>query len=58
MFAAVMHLVKGLSLDTLLTLNVEKSLTCLVTSSIHNGTNVNFVLKRLTKKASRFCRLE
>jgi hypothetical protein len=30
MFAAVTHLVEGLSLETLLTLKVEKSLICLV----------------------------
>jgi hypothetical protein len=47
MFAAVMHLADGVSLDTVLTLKMEASLIFLVghkeTNSIHNTTG-NFVL--------------
>jgi hypothetical protein len=54
LFAAVTHLVEGLSLETLLTLQVEKSLICLVgtrrlTVSIIKQT-VNFVLETVNKK--------
>jgi hypothetical protein len=48
MFAAVTHLIKGLSLETLLTLKVEKFHNLLSghteSSSINNRTTVNFVL--------------
>jgi hypothetical protein len=46
-FAAVTHLVEGLSLETLLTLKVEMSLICLVGTQ---RTTVNFVLENVKKK--------
>jgi hypothetical protein len=55
MFAAVMHLVEGLSSETLLTLRVEKSLFFLVGAR----SSVNIVLKTsIRNKTSRFCCLE
>jgi hypothetical protein len=46
MFAVVMHLVEGLSPETLLTLKVEKSLFYLVGTR----SSVNFVLENVDKK--------
>jgi hypothetical protein len=62
LFAAVKHLVEGQSLESLLTLKVEKSLICLngtwrLTVSIIEQQSILF-LKTLRNKASRFCRLE
>jgi hypothetical protein len=63
LFAAVTHLVEGLSLETLLTLKVEKSLICLVgtrrtTISITEQQTILFLKALIRNQASRFCRLE
>jgi hypothetical protein len=47
LFAAVTHLAEGLSLETLLTLKVEKSLICLVGT---RRPTVNFVIENVDKK--------
>jgi hypothetical protein len=55
LFAAVARLDVGLSLETVLTLQVEKSLICLVgieTNSIHNRTTADFLLENVNKKYS------
>jgi hypothetical protein len=63
LFAAMMHLVEGLNLETLLMLRVQKSLICLVatwrpTVSIIEQQSI-LVLKTLARnKASRFRRLD
>jgi hypothetical protein len=62
-FAAVKQLVERLSLETLLTLKVEKSLICLVgtrrpTTYIIEQQSVSFLKILIRNKASRFCRLE
>jgi hypothetical protein len=62
-FAAVMHLAEWLSLETLLTLKVEKSLICLVgtrrlTVFITEQQSILFLKMLVRNKASRFCRLE
>jgi hypothetical protein len=63
LFAAITHLVEGLSLETFFTLKVEKSLICFAgiyrpTLSIIEQQLILF-LKTLTRnKASRCCRLE
>jgi hypothetical protein len=59
LFAAVTHLVEGLSLETLLTLKVEKSLICLVdtwrpTVSIVEQQSILFLKTLIKNKASRF----
>jgi hypothetical protein len=61
-FAAVTHLVEGLSLETLLTLKVEKSLICLVgtrrpTVSIIEQHSILFLKTLIRNKTSRFCRI-
>jgi hypothetical protein len=63
LFAAVTHLVEGLSLETLLTLKPEKSLICLVGTwrsiiSITEQQSILFLKKLIRNKASRFCRME
>jgi hypothetical protein len=63
LFAAVTHLVEGLSLETLLTLKVKKSLICLVgtrrlTESIIEQHSILFSKTLIRKQASGFCRLE
>jgi hypothetical protein len=63
LFAAVTHLVEGVSLETLLTLKVEKSLICLVgtrrpTVSIIEQYSILFLKTLRRNEASRFCRLE
>jgi DNA-binding TFAR19-related protein (PDSD5 family) len=63
LFAAVTHLVEGLSLEALLTLNVEKSLIWLVgtrrlTVSITEQQLILFLKTLIRNKASRCCRLE
>jgi hypothetical protein len=63
LFAAVMHLVNGLNLETLLMLRVEKSLICLVgtwrqTMSIIEQWSILLLKTLIRNKASRFCRLE
>jgi hypothetical protein len=63
LFAAVTHLVEGLSLEILLTLKVEKSLICLVdthtpTVSMTEQQPILFLETLIRNKASRFCRLE
>jgi hypothetical protein len=63
LFAAMAHFDKGLTLETLLTLRVEKSLICLVdtrrpTASIIEETFI-LILKMLARnKTSRCCHLE
>jgi hypothetical protein len=64
LFAAIAHLVGGLSLETFLTLKVEKSLICFAgickpTLSITEQQLIILFLKILTRnKASRFRLLE
>jgi hypothetical protein len=54
LFVAVTQLVVGLSLETLLTLKVAKSVICLVATRrptvIRNRTTVSFVLENVNKK--------
>jgi hypothetical protein len=54
LFAAVTHLVEGLSLEPLLTLNVEKSLICLVgtwrPTVSTTDQKVDFVLEYVSEK--------
>jgi hypothetical protein len=62
LLAVVKHLVEGLSLETLLTLKLEKSLTCLVgtrklTLSIKEQP-VLLLQTLIRNKVSRFCCLE
>lgn len=61
-FAALAHLCDELSLSSLLTLNVENYLICLVgtnTTTVHDGMTVDFALKILiTCKALRYHRLQ
>jgi hypothetical protein len=63
LFAAITHLVEGLSLETFFTLKVEKSLICFIgickpTVSIIEQQLILF-LKTLTRnKVARCCRLE
>jgi hypothetical protein len=56
LFAAITHLVEGLSLDTFLTLKSGKvpDLLCgyMQVDSVHNRTTVNFVLGNIDKKQS------
>jgi hypothetical protein len=57
LFAAVKHLVKGLSLETLLALKVEKSLICLAgtrrpTISIIEQQSILFLKTLIRNKAS------
>jgi hypothetical protein len=58
MFAAVTHLVEGLSLETLLTLKVEKSLICLVRARRPTVSIIEqlilFLKTLIRNKASRF----
>jgi hypothetical protein len=63
MFAAAAHLFEGLSLETLLTLKVEKSLICLVGTRIQavaviDQQSIYFLKMLIRNKASRFYRLE
>jgi hypothetical protein len=63
LFAAVTHLVQGLSLETLLTLRVEKSLICFAgtqrtTVSIIERQSILFLKTLIGNKALRFCRIE
>jgi hypothetical protein len=63
LFPAVTHLVEGISLEILLTLKSEKSLTCLVdtrrpTVSITEQQSVLFLKTLIRNKASKFGRLE
>jgi hypothetical protein len=63
LFAAMTHLVKGLSVETLLKLKVEKSVICLVgtrrqTMSIIEQQSILFLKTSMRNKASRSCRLE
>jgi hypothetical protein len=54
LFSAVTHLVERLSLETLLTLKVEKIRNLLSgytdTSNVNNGRRVSFVLENVNKK--------
>jgi hypothetical protein len=55
LFAAAKHLVEGLSLETLLTLKVEKSLICLVGTRdqlYQQQNDSQFVLENVNKKYS------
>jgi hypothetical protein len=65
LFAAITHLVEGLSLETYFTLKVEKSLICfesICKPTVSNRIKVNLVLENINKltrnKASSCCRLE
>jgi hypothetical protein len=50
LFAAVTHLVEGLSLEALLALKMEKFSGYTETNSIHNRTTVEIVLENANKK--------
>jgi hypothetical protein len=61
LFAAVTHLVEGLSLETLPTFKVEKSLIYLMgirrpTVSIIEQDSILFLKTSIRNEASRFCR--
>jgi hypothetical protein len=63
LFAAVTHLVEGLSLETLLALKVGKFLICLVgtrrpTVSIMEQQSIVFLKTLIRNNASGFCRVE
>jgi hypothetical protein len=63
LFAAITHPVEGLSLETFLTPNVEKSLICSAaickpTESIIEQQLILFLITLTRNKASRCCRLE
>jgi hypothetical protein len=63
LFAAVTHRVEGLSLETLLTLRVEKALICVVgtrrpTVCIIEQQLILFSKTLARNNSSRFCRLE
>jgi hypothetical protein len=63
LFAAVSHLVEGLSLEALLMLKVEKSLICLVDARRPavfeiEQQSILFLKMLIRYKSSRFCRLE
>jgi hypothetical protein len=63
LFATVTRLVEGLSLETLLTLKVEETLTCLVGTwrsvvSVTEKQAILFLKPLIRNKASRFFRLE
>jgi hypothetical protein len=63
LFAALMHLDEGLSLDTPLAINVEKSLMCLVgtrrpTVFIMEQKSILFLKTLIKNRASRLCRLK
>jgi hypothetical protein len=56
LFVAVTHLIEGLSLETLPTLKVEKSVNLFSgyteTENIHFTTTVNFAFEKVNKKQS------
>jgi hypothetical protein len=63
LFAPVTRLAEGLSLETLLTLKVEKSIICLVgtrrpTVSVNEKQSMLFLKTLIRNKASRCCSLE
>jgi hypothetical protein len=63
LFAHMTHFFEGLSLETLLTLKVEKSVICLVrtrrpTVFIIEQRLILFLKTLIRNKASRFCGLE
>jgi hypothetical protein len=63
LFVVMTHLIKGLSLETLLTLKVEKTLICLVatwrpTGSLTEQQLILFLKRLIRNKSSRFCRLK
>jgi hypothetical protein len=63
LFAAVTHLVEGLSFKTLLTFKVEKSVICLVCTRrriefITEQQSILFLKMLIRDKESSFCRLE
>jgi hypothetical protein len=63
LFAAVTHLVEGLSFQTLLTLKMEKSVICLVgtrrsTIFITEQQSILFLKMLIRNEESSFCRME